>query len=119
MITRRYLLSTTSSRSSMGGLVMPSAVVLPATMSLPSERRGPLLDRHQPYQLPAHVLDGRVHERDIELTAGFDLGPGRFQPPGDHLGRLGAAPGEPAHELVPRRRGEEDQEGVGNLPPHL
>src|SRR5215467_1157246 len=128
MITRRYLLSTTSSRSSMGGLVMPSAVVLPATGFLPSlrtERRviAPrarhALSRHQGYQLPAHVLDGCVHQRDIELAAGFDLLPRHFQAAGDHVGRFGAAAGEPAGQFLTRWRGQEDQQGAGHAAAHL
>src|SRR6516225_10117581 len=118
MITRRYLLSTTSSRSSMGGLVMPSAVVLPATGFLPSlraERReiAPrarhALSRHQGYQLPAHVLDGCVHQRDVELPGRREFGLGGREPTGQHLGWLGAAAGEPADQFVPGRRGQEYQ----------
>ena len=67
---------------------------------------------HQGYQLAAHVLDGCVHQRDLEFTSRRELFPGGRQPAVHDLGRLGAAAGEPAHQLVPRRRGEEYQPGV-------
>src|SRR5215469_8983269 len=110
MMTRRYLLSTTSSRSSMGGLVMPSAAVIPATVYLPlwpvQAVVRALSGRHQEYQLLTHVLDGRVHQRNVELAAGFDLLPRRVQPARDDRGRLRAAAGEPAHQLLSGRRRE-------------
>ena len=40
------------------------------------------------------------------------------QPPFDHLGRLGAAAGQPPHELVPAGRREEDELGVRHGLPH-
>src|SRR5690348_1037850 len=123
MITRRYLLSTTSSRSSMGGLVMPSAVVTPATGFLPSLRaewRGMAYSgRHQGYQLPAHVLDGCVHQRDIELAAGFDLLPRHIQAAGDNVRRFCTPAGEPAGQFLAGRGGEEDQQGTRNAAAHL
>src|ERR1022692_5022291 len=82
MITRPYLLSTTSSSSSIGGLIIPSSVG-PATGYLPDRisvllllgrpsRRG-RLGRHQGYQLAADVLDRRIDKRDIELSLGGQL----------------------------------------------
>src|SRR5437899_6003793 len=115
MITRRYLLSTTSRRSSMGGLVMPSAVVIPATGFLPSlraEKRGIASSgRHQGYQLPAHVPDGCVHQRDIELTSGFDLLPRHIQTAGYHVRWFGATAGKPAGQFLAGRGGQEHQQG--------
>src|SRR5262249_39842188 len=122
MITRRYLLSTTSSRSSMGGLVMPSAVVIPATGFLPSLRaswRKAVSGRHQGYQLLAHFLDRRVHQRDIELPAGFHLLPCHIQAALDHVRWLGPPAGEPAGQFLAGRGGEEDQQRAGNAPAHL
>src|SRR5262245_11360419 len=49
--------------------------------------------RHQGYQLPAHVLDRRVYQGDIELAAGFDLLPRHIQAARDHVRRLGPRPG--------------------------
>src|ERR1700730_18173138 len=109
MITRRYLLSTASSRSSMGWLLIASSVGIPATGFLPSwraERRGMASSgRHQGYQLPAHVPDGCVHQRDIELAAGLDLLPRCFQAADDHVRRLCAAPGETAGPFLAGRGG--------------
>src|ERR1017187_8493409 len=119
MITRPYLLSTTSSSSSMGGLIIPSSDGVPATVCLPDRisvlslgrrSRPGRLGRHQGYQLAADVPDGRVNERDIELGPGPQLDLGGFQPPPDHRLRLGLAGGQPAHQLVPGRRRQEDQE---------
>src|SRR5262245_42974932 len=119
MITRRYLLSTTSSRSSMGGLVMPSAVVIPATGFLPLLARSGLSGRHQGYQLPAYFLDGRVYQRDIELAAGFEVLPGHRQGQLDHGWWLGPPAGEPAGQLLAGRGGEEDQQRAGHAPAYL
>src|SRR5215831_11969488 len=122
MITRRYLLSTTSSRSSMGGLVMPSAVVIPATGFLPSLRaswRKAVSGRHQGYQLLAHFLDRCVYQRDIELPAGFHLLPGHIQAALDHVRWLGPPAGEPAGQFLAGRGGEEDQQRSGNAPAYL
>src|SRR5579875_3920633 len=113
MITNWYLLSTTSRSSSIGGLMMPSAaprVWVPATSCLPPLLNGSLL--HQGYQLAAHVRDGRVDQHDVELVGGGHLLLGDGEPARHHLGRLGAAAGEPAHQLFPGRRGEEDHAGV-------
>src|ERR1700761_8925043 len=107
MITRRYLGSAPSSSSSIGGLMMPSATWFPATFCLPTS--GALT--HQGYQLMAHVLDGRVDQRDLELVGRGQLLPGGGEPPGQDLGRLGAAAGEPADQFLPGRRGQEDQPG--------
>src|SRR6516164_978873 len=55
MMTRPYLLSTTSSKSSIGGLMMPSTAGVPATLCPSrawSAARGPIgqLERHPGYQ---------------------------------------------------------------------
>src|SRR6266852_4406654 len=101
MITRPYLLSTTSSSSSMGGLMIPSSAGVPATVCLPDRtakpRDGPRpprplrrrlisrLGRHQGYQLSADISDRGVDERDVELTLRSQLRARRFQPLLDHL----------------------------------
>src|ERR1035438_5307906 len=125
MMTRRYLLSTTPSRSSIGGLVMPSAAGIPATVCLPLRGAfekpmiGPL-GQDQGYQLVADVLDGRVHQRHVEFRFGGEFHPGRGEPALHHFGRLRAPAGQPAHQFRPGRRREEHQErvrhGTANLP---
>src|SRR5436190_11506864 len=117
MMTRRYLLSTTPSRSSIGGFVMPSGAGLPATFCLPELSCAS--PENQGYQLIAHVLDGRVDQGDVELRFGGQLGARLLQPPGDEPGRLGAAPVEPADKLIPRRRRQEDQQRARNRGTYL
>ena len=39
------------------------------------------LGRHQGYQLPAYIIDGRVDEGDVELTSGVELDPSGRQAP--------------------------------------
>jgi len=68
------------------------------------------------YQLLGHVLDGRVDQRDLELFGGRELVLGGREAPGQHLRRLRTAAGEPADQLVPGRRGQEDQPGTGRGP---
>src|SRR4029077_20935832 len=109
MITRPYLLSTTSSSSSMGGLMIPSRDGVPATFAFQIESRTVLAvfglavlglkallrrlisrpGRHQGYQLSAHVPYGRVDKSDIELTLGSQLSPRGLQPLSDRVGWLG------------------------------
>jgi hypothetical protein len=69
--------------------------------------------------LRTHVFDGRVHQCDVELTAGFDLGVCHRQAPPDHLRGLGPAARQPADKLVPRRRGKEHQQRVRHRAAHL
>src|SRR5580700_97669 len=100
MMTRPYLLSTTLSRSSMGGLMMPSPAGVPATLCLSdclergwrAERTARRLlvrrGQHQGYQPVTDILDGRVNQRDIELGLGGQLDPRDLQPPHDDLGGL-------------------------------
>src|SRR4051812_9897651 len=130
-MTSAYLLSTLSRSSSMGGLVMPSGLAaVPATPYLTS-----LLRRDCPTRLAAaHHLGARAHEGDerlrrlldrrvdenvVELVLGGQLDPGGVEPALDDIGVLGAAAAQPAFELVPRRRLEEHQPGVGHQSPHL
>src|SRR5215469_6403276 len=105
MITRPYLLSTTSSRSSIGGLMMPSAGGVAAKVCLPdldSVRSLPckvvpgvavsgaaILGQHQGYQLVANIFDRCVDQRDVELVAGGQLTPRGLEPAADGLRRLG------------------------------
>lgn len=60
----------------------------------------------------AHVLDGCVHQDDLELSSRRELFGGDRQPAFQNLSGLGAASGEPAHQLFPGRRGQEHQAGV-------
>src|ERR1017187_10516022 len=91
MITRPYLLSTTSSRSSIGGLMMPSTAEVPATLCLSglSARSVGRLGRHQGYQLAAYILDGRVDKRGVNLPLRLQLWAPRLQPPGKRPGGVG------------------------------
>src|SRR5580704_16145978 len=125
MMTRPYLLSTTSSRSSMGGLMMPSGAEVPATLCLPcfgGAARAASLARWglgQGYQLVADVLDGCVDERDVELAARGELDLSCLQPPPDDLGGLGIPAGQPADEFLPGRGGQEHEQRTGHGPAHL
>src|SRR5580693_1891287 len=125
MITRPYLLSTTSSRSSIGGLIMPSAAGVAATCAFRIWSAAcalvgtGLLSKHQAYQLAADVLDGCIHEGDIEFAFGRQLAPGRFQPADDHLVRFSATAPEPANQLVPGRWREKDEQRVRHRRPDL
>ena len=71
------------------------------------------------YQLLGHVLDGRVDQRDIKLIGGRDFFPGGREPARQDLGRLGGAAGQPVDQLIPGRRGEEHQPGLGRGLPDL
>src|SRR5580704_1254042 len=91
-----------------GDLVGLSAChVLPSTGGLGGEKLLTLID--QGYQLAAYVLDGCVHQRYLALIGRREFFPGGRQPAFQHLGGLGAASGEPAHQLVPGGRGQEHQ----------
>src|SRR5690242_11552632 len=114
-MTSAYLLSTLSSSSSMGGLVMPSGLAaVPATPTSFScvRDRGPgyqSAGTHEPDELFGGLLDRRVHDRGVELVLGGQLDPGGVEPRLHHVGRLGAPPTKPALQLLPRGRREEDQ----------
>src|SRR6266700_4018262 len=97
MITSRYLLSTTPSNSSIGGLMMPSAPWVTATC----ESSLIYGANNQGYHLPADLIDGRVHERYVELTGSGELVPRRCQAALHDVGGLGAAAGEPADQFRP------------------
>src|SRR5258708_3332613 len=128
MMTRPYLLSTTLSRSSMGGLMMPSTAGVPATLCLSELLRGgsrrltalvAARGQHQGYQPMTDFLDGRVNQRDIELGLGGQLDPRDLQPPADDVGGFRAPAGEPPDQLCPPWRGQKTPEGPGNRLPHL
>src|ERR1700691_4202304 len=129
-MTKAYLLSTLSSNSSIGGLVMPSGrAAVPDTQCLISGRneQGSRL----PVSAPAtpksglrvgHQLDdlrGRIRYRAsdddrVELIHGAQLHAGYIQAPRDELGILSATPAKPALELLPRRRLQEHQQRIGD-----
>src|SRR6202453_417975 len=73
----------------------------------------------QGYQLVAHVCDRRVHQREIELAGRGQLFLGGGQPPGDDLGRLSTATGQPPHQLIPGWRGQEHHVRVRRRPADL
>src|SRR3954453_12194150 len=103
-MTRAYLLSTLSSSSSIGGLVMPSGLAaVPATPTSfscvrdrsPGYQSGRL---HEPDELLSGLLDRRVDDRRVELVLGGELDPGGVEAGLDHLRRLGAPAAQPALE---------------------
>src|SRR5258708_15668537 len=125
MMTRPYLLSTTLSRSSMGGLMMPSTAGVPATLCLSELLRGgsrrltalvAARGQHQGYQPMTDFLDGRVNQRDIELGLGGQLDPRDLQPPADDVGGFRAPAGAPSGQPCPRPRGEEEPAGPRDPP---
>src|SRR5258708_27140512 len=127
MSTRPSLLSTTLSRSWMGGLMMPSTAGVPATLCLSELLRGgsrrltalvAARGQHQGYQPMTDFLDGRVNQRDIELGLGGQLDPRDLQPPADDVGGFPAPAGEPADQLCPRRRDHKNHERPRNPPAH-
>src|SRR5947199_9917336 len=109
-MTRAYLLSTLSSSSSIGGLVMPSGEAdVPATCS-PSGLHdcdcGPGYQSGGPHELResfGHLVDRRVDEGLVELVLRGELDLGGVEPTPDHLGVLGATPPQPALQFLPRR----------------
>src|SRR3954451_9096345 len=124
-MTRAYLLSTLSSSSSIGGLVMPSGLAAvpatPTSFSCVRDRRPGYqsLGAHQPDELLSRLRDRRVDDRRVELVLGSELDPGGVQARLDHLGRLGAASTQPPLELRPARRGQEDEQAVWHQLPDL
>src|SRR4051794_17559182 len=124
-MTSAYLLSTLSSSSSMGGLVMPSGLAaVPATPTSFScvRDRGPgyqSLGPHQPDQLLSRLLDRRVDDRRVELVLGGELDLSRVQTRLDDLRRLGAPPVQAPLELLPRGGRQEHEQGVGHQLTHL
>ena len=66
-------------------------------------------DSDQGYQPIARFPDRRVEDDLVELVFRRELDPGRIQAGADHAGVLGAPPGQPAYQLLPARRGEEDE----------
>src|SRR3954471_895280 len=124
-MTRAYLLSTLSSSSSMGGVVMPSGLAaVPATPTSFScvRDRGPgyqSLGPHHPDELLSGLLDGRVDDRGVELVLGGELDLCGRQPGLDDRRRLGAPPTQATFELLPRRWCQEHEQGVGHQLAHL
>src|SRR5215469_18155451 len=79
----------------------------------------PILSPHQGYQLAGNVPDRRVNERDVELVARGQLDTRRLQPTAHRLRRLSVPADKAAFQLLPRRRGHEDQERTGDRGPDL
>src|SRR3954468_11840158 len=114
-MTRPYLESVAASNSSMGGLVMPSG-----TAAAPDKwELLELGDCDQGYQPIARFPDRRVQDHLVELVLSRELDPGRVQPPPQYLGVLGPPPGQPAYQLIPRGRCEEDEQRLRHRRPHL
>src|SRR3954469_2678193 len=114
-MTRAYLLSTLSSSSSIGGVVMPSGLAaVPATPYLTSsgrtERRGKVQLRlpastrrrreHEAREGLGSCFHRRVHDDLVELVLGRELDGRGVEPALDHLGVLGAPPSQPPLELL-------------------
>ncbi len=74
---------------------------------------------HQGYQLFARIVNFGVDQRDVELVLGGQLLARGPQPALPLLLRLGPPAHEPAHQLLPGRRLEEDEQRVGHALPHL
>src|SRR3954470_22827480 len=104
----------------MGGLVMPSGTAAaPDTLVLQKMLPAELGDSDQGYQPIARLPDRRVEDHLVELVLGGELDPGRVEAGADERGVLGAAPGQPPYQLLPARRGEEDEQGRRHRGTHL
>src|SRR5512139_2654360 len=104
----------------MDGLVMPSATGRePDTLvGLTGSGMGwDVLD--QGYQLFARSVNFVVHHRHVELRLCRELLLRGLEPALPLLWRLGAAADQAAHQLLPRGRGQEHEQGLGHRLPHL
>src|SRR3954471_11504598 len=132
-MTRAYLLSAATSRSSIGGLVMPSGdATVPATqcsssVGLGEARPASALggapsaaghaerawhESHALYEVVGGLVDVGVDDGHVELLLGRQLEPGVVEAALTLLGGLGPPADQPAHELLPRGRGQEDEQGA-------
>src|SRR5690348_17006763 len=122
-MTRAYFESAISSRSSMGGLVMPSGLATMPDTWCPSVRGlgvgRLLLQPQQGYQFVACLLDRLVDHHGVEFVLGCEFDAGSIEAGASDVRDLGAPMGEPAHELVPGRRGEEHAVRLRHRRPHL
>ena len=64
-------------------------------------------------------MDRCIDERDIELVLGLQLVLGGGEPLLDYLRRFRPALGKPAHQFIPRRRSQENQQCAGHGGPNL
>src|SRR5437868_6736157 len=89
----------------------PPAATLQAG-SLRSCRSAGAGQAHQGYQPAPDGPDVVVDQHLVELRPRRELDPRGLEPTRDDVGRFGAAPDQPAYELVPARRLEEDEQRV-------
>src|SRR4051794_38913385 len=98
--------------------MMPSdratCLVLP-----PSSLERPESNSHQVYDLTGRLLHVRVHDGVVELLLSVQLDARGLEAPLPLLVGLGAPAHEPADELLPRRRQQEDELRVREGAPHL
>src|SRR4051794_40190262 len=74
---------------------------------------------HQGYQLFRSSVNFGVDRRHVELRLRGELRAGGLQATRAFLLRLGAAADEAAYQLLPRRRLQEHEQGVGHPGPDL
>src|SRR3954451_9749188 len=77
------------------------------------------MNSQQGYQLTADILDGCVHQSEVELLLGSKFFTGGGETAFDHLRRLGSPADETAYELFPGRRGQEDESRLPHGRAHL
>ena len=110
-----------SSSSSMGGLVMPSGLATCLARDALQSDVGCSLwaQTQQDYQLVARLLDDSLTTTASNSAAAASSTSARSSRAARDVRRLGAAAGQPAHQLLPRRRREEHAERVGHHRAHL
>src|SRR5690554_1268275 len=122
-MTSWYFESTRSRSSSIGGSMMPGYF---STMGNPVVRgRSAVLGCagslravrhiHQCYDLSRGLGDVAVDDEPVELPLGREFDPRGVETGLLLLRRLGAAADEPMDEVLPARRGEEDERRLGDL----
>src|SRR5690625_82685 len=139
-MTSAYLESATSSRSSIGGSVMPSGLATVPGISKPHNRwirsnnsyyllRGHFISldaaaavaratlgarEHQVYELVGRAVDIVVNDRMVEFVLGGEFDLRGFEPAASFLRVLGASAQQAPFELLPGGRCEEHQAGLGH-----
>src|SRR5436309_2503808 len=81
----------------------------PGRSSAAGHAKGAWHESHALYELVRGTVDVVVDDRHVELRSGRELEPRRVQTALPLLRRLGTPAHQPADQLVPRRRREEDE----------